>query len=294
MTDAASAATPPGPFALRLAHGRSLTLTPGRPALMGILNATPDSFSDGGRHATLEAAVAHARRMVEEGAAMIDVGGESTRPGSEPVLIDEELRRVLPIVEAVAAFSEGPLISIDTTKAEVARRALDAGAHLVNDVSGGVSEPAIFEVAAERGAGFCVMHMLGAPRDMQRDPRYGDVVAEIAAVFERQVATAERAGLRRASLLLDPGVGFGKKLEHNVALLRRLREFDRLGLPLLLGVSRKSFLARLTGIDGPAAERDAVTQVAHAACVAGGAAMLRVHDVAMARDAVAVAAALFG
>jgi dihydropteroate synthase len=265
---------------------------------MGVVNATPDSFSDGGRFLDPAAALAQARRMLAEGADIIDVGGESTRPGAEAVGQDEELRRVLPIVEGLAAMPERPLVSIDTTKANVARKALEAGAHLVNDISGGRSEPEILRAAADHGAGYCLMHMLGAsPREMQRDPRYGDAVAEIGDFFEERIAQTVRAGVARESILLDPGVGFGKTAAHNVEILRRLGEFGERfpDLPLLLGVSRKSFLGRLLGRpEEPAASRDAVTQIAHAACVAGGASVLRVHDVAMARDAAVVAGALFG
>jgi dihydropteroate synthase len=285
----------PETFELRLARGRSLSLQAGKPLLMGILNVTPDSFSDGGEWLEPQAAAERARQMIAEGASMIDVGGESSRPGADPVALEEELRRVLPIVESLAGHPAEPLISVDTCKPEVARLALEAGAHLVNDISGGQFDPAIFEIVAQHRAGYCLMHMRGTPRDMQLNPRYEDVIHGIGNFFESQLAEAARAGIARESIILDPGIGFGKTAKHNVELIRRLPELRRrFGLPALMGVSRKSFLAKLAGReDWPARDRDAATQVAHVACILGGAAMLRVHEVAMAKDAVALAGEFF-
>jgi dihydropteroate synthase len=256
-----------------------------RPSVMGVVNVTPDSFSDGGVHLEPAVAVAAARRMVDEGAALVDVGGESTRPGSEGISLDEELRRVLPVLEAVAG--ELP-VSIDTTKAEVARRALELGAILVNDVTALRAEPGIAEVAAERGAYVCLMHMQGEPRTMQLDPRYDDVVSEVAAFLEERLAFAVAQGVREEHVCLDPGIGFGKTLEHNLELLRRLDEIAALGRPVLVGISRKRSLRQLVG------EGDMLGASVAAAVAAfeRGASILRVHDVRAHVDALAVASAL--
>src|SRR2546421_2824471 len=215
-----------------------------RPSVMGVVNVTPDSFSDGGVHFRSEDAIAAARRMVAEGAAIVDVGGESTRPGSEAVSVDEELRRVLPVLEAVAA--ELP-VSIDTSKAEVARRALGLGAELVNDVTALRGDPELAGVVADSGAYLCLMHMRGAPRTMQLDPRYDDVAAEVAAFLEERLRFAVDAGIAEDRICLDPGIGFGKTVEQNLELVARLDVLLALGRPVLIGFSRKSSLGRVLG-----------------------------------------------
>src|SRR5215212_6693338 len=214
-----------------------------RPSVMGVVNVTPDSFSDGGVHFDAGAAEAAARRMLSDGAALVDVGGESTRPGSEGVTLDEELRRVVPVLERL----EGLPVSIDTAKAEVARRALALGAVMVNDVTALRGDPELGGVVADSGAYLCLMHMLGEPRTMQADPRYGDVVAEVARFLEQRLAFAVAEGVPEERICLDPGFGFGKTVAHNVELLRRLGELRSLGRPLLVGLSRKSTLGRLAG-----------------------------------------------
>jgi dihydropteroate synthase len=256
-----------------------------RPSVMGVVNITPDSFSDGGVHLEPAAAIAAARRMIDEGAALVDLGGESTRPGSDGVSLDEELRRLLPVVEAVAG--ELP-VSIDTTKAEVARRALELGAVLVNDVTAFRADPAIADVAAEHGSYVCLMHMQGEPRTMQVDPRYDDVVSTVASFLEERLAFAVAHGVREENVCLDPGIGFGKTLEHNLELLRRLDEIAALGRPVLVGVSRKSSLRKLVG------EGDLLGASVAAAVAAfeRGASILRVHDVRAHAEALTVARAL--
>ena len=260
--------------------------------LVGILNLTEDSFSDGGRFPDARAAIAHGLELVRQGADLLDVGGESTRPGSTPVSAAEELERVLPVIEGLRAACAVPL-SIDTTKAAVAAAALDAGAAVVNDVSAGRFDPGMLPLVAERGCGYVAMHMRGRPRDMQRDPRYGDPVREVLAELRERVAACLDAGVALAGIHVDPGIGFGKRLEHNLALLRRLRELRSLGLPILIGVSRKSFLGELTGRSDPS-DRLAATTAAVACAVLQGAEVVRVHDVAAARDAARVAEALRG
>jgi dihydropteroate synthase len=243
---------------------------------MGIVNVTPDSFSDGGVHVDPDVAADAARRMVAEGAAIVDVGGESTRPGSEGVSVEEEVRRVVPVLERVA----GELtVSIDTSKAEVARRALALGAELVNDVTALRGDADMAAVVAEAGAYVCLVHMLGEPRTMQDDPRYDDVVSAVAAFLEERLGLAVAAGIAEERICLDPGIGFGKTTEHNVELLRRLDELVAIGRPLLVGVSRKRFLGRLLG--DPEATVGTVTAsvAAAAAAVASGATIVRVHDV---------------
>jgi len=259
--------------------------------IMGVVNVTPDSFSDGGRLADAAAAVEHARGLVEEGAALVDVGGESTRPGAAPVPVEEELQRVVPVVEGLAALGLPARISIDTMKLEVARAALDAGATYVNDVTAFRHEPELAGLVADRGAGCCLMHMLGEPRTMQEDPRYDDVVSDVKAFLEERLAAAVAAGIAEERVHLDPGIGFGKTLEHNLELLRRLGEIAAIGRPVVLGTSRKSFIGRLTGRDVDARVHGTV-----ATCVLGyerGARVFRVHDVAPVRDGLAVAAATF-
>jgi dihydropteroate synthase len=253
--------------------------------VMGVLNVTPDSFSDGGLHLDFDRAVGHARRLVAEGAAVVDVGGESTRPGARPVPVAEELRRVVPVIERVAP--DGVPLSIDTSKLAVAEAALDAGAQMVNDVTAFRAEPEIAGLVAQRGARCCLMHMLGEPRMMQVDPRYEDVVSEVAAFLEERLAFAVREGVPEDHVLLDPGIGFGKTLEHNLELLRRLDEIATLGRPVVIGVSRKSFLGLLTG--RPIDQRLPATVAANVIAFERGASVFRVHDVAAVRDALTVA-----
>ncbi len=243
---------------------------------MGILNVTPDSFSDGGVHFDPEVAAGAARRMVGEGAAIVDIGGESTRPGSEGVSVDEELRRVVPVLERLAG--EVP-ISIDTAKAEVARRALALGAELVNDVTALRGDAELAEVVAESAAYVCLMHMLGEPRTMQDDPRYDDVVAEVKAFLEERLAFAVAAGIAEERICLDPGIGFGKSVEHNVELLSRLGELATIGRPVVVGVSHKRFLGRLSGDPDATVGSVSASVAAAAAAVASGATIVRVHDV---------------
>jgi dihydropteroate synthase len=248
-----------------------------RTVIMGILNVTPDSFYDGGRYARAEAAVQHALQMVQDGADIVDIGGESTRPGSQPVPEEEELRRVLPVIEAVRGQVDVP-ISIDTTKSRVAERALQAGACMVNDISGLGFDPRMAEVVARHGALCCVMHIQGTPQTMQQNPQYEDVVRDISRYFEERLALAERAGIPRENIWLDPGIGFGKTVEHNLEILRRLREFTAFGLPILIGTSRKSFIGKILG-DLPPEERLEGTAATVAIAIMNGANAVRVHDV---------------
>jgi dihydropteroate synthase len=255
--------------------------------IMGVVNVTPDSFSDGGAFDDDLAAIAHGRRLIAEGAAIVDVGGESTRPGAGPVPVEEELDRVIPVVEGIS----GAQISIDTMKLEVAEKALDAGASYVNDVTAFRHEPEMAALVADRGVDCCLMHMLGEPRTMQDDPRYDDVVDDVKAFLVERMAFAVKAGVREERIQLDPGIGFGKTLEHNLELLRRLDELAALGRPLVIGTSRKSFLGKLTGRD--VTERVHATVATNVIAFERGARVFRVHDVAATRDALAVAAATF-
>jgi dihydropteroate synthase len=274
---------PPAPLVL---GGRTFAFGT-RTHVMGVVNVTPDSFSDGGRYFGTEAAVAHGLRLAEAGADVLDVGGESTRPGSPPVSAEEELARILPVIEGLRARSDVPL-SVDTTKAAVAREALKAGAVLINDISGFHFDAELPRVVAEAGAACCLMHIQGTPETMQKEPHYEDVVDEVLAFLEEGVAKAVAAGVPRERVLVDPGIGFGKTLGHNLFLLRRLGELRVLGLPVLVGTSRKAFLGRLTG-GKPADERLAATLGSVALMAAAGDAdFVRVHDVAEARDALAV------
>ncbi|MBI4390373.1 MAG: dihydropteroate synthase [candidate division NC10 bacterium] len=250
---------------------------------MGILNVTPDSFSDPGAFLDPSAAAEHALRMVEEGADCLDIGGESTRPGAAPVSAEEEWGRIGPVLERLAGRCPVPL-SVDTTKAAVAARALQAGAAIVNDISALRFDPAVAAVVAEAGAGLILMHMQGTPRTMQERPAYGDVVAEVGTFLAERLAAATAAGIPREAILLDPGIGFGKTVEHNLALLRHLPDLTGLGRPLLLGPSRKSFIGSV--LETGATDRLEGTAAAVALAIAGGAAILRVHEVkAMARVA---------
>ncbi len=265
------------------------TLDLGRARIMGILNVTPDSFSDGGQNARIDEALARARAMVVEGADILDIGGESTRPGAEPVPLAEERRRVLPVIEALHAELDVPL-SVDTMKPALMREAVAAGAGLLNDVNGFRAEGALetaVEAGREHGVALCVMHMQGEPQSMQRSPHYGDVVAEVGAFLEQRVADLQAAGVPRRQILLDPGFGFGKTLEHNVALFRGLPRLASGGLPLLVGVSRKSMIGQLLGAR-PVAERDPGSAVAAMLAAQAGARVLRVHNVSATRDALAL------
>jgi dihydropteroate synthase len=260
-----------------------------KPLIMGIVNATPDSFFDGGRYVDAAAAVAHAVRLVEEGADLLDIGAESTRPGADVVNEAEECRRAIPVVAAVAKAVTVP-ISIDTSKAAVARRALDAGAILVNDVTALRGDPAMVDVVARTGAGIVLMHMNGMPRTMQQAPYYDDVVGEISDFFEERIRFAMAHGIVRRQIILDPGIGFGKLLVHNLTLLAQLRHFLQFECPLLIGVSHKAFLGQL--VDRPVQERQWATAAAVAMAVDRGAGILRVHDVKGMKDVVRVAAAI--
>jgi dihydropteroate synthase len=252
---------------------------------MGVINVTPDSFSDGGVHLDPETAALAARRMFADGAAIVDVGGESTRPGSEGVSLDEELRRVVPVLERL----QGDVpISIDTAKAEVARRAVELGAELVNDVTALRGDPELAGVVADGGAYLCLMHMQGEPRTMQREPRYDDVVSEVAAFLEERLRLAVAAGVPEERICLDPGIGFGKTVEHNLELVRRLDVLAALGRPVLVGFSRKSSLRALTN-DG---DLLAASVAAAVAAYDRGATILRVHDVRPHVDALTVAHAI--
>jgi len=268
--------------------------------LMGIVNVTPDSFSDGGRFLAPGAAIEHGLSLIAEGAGIVDVGGESTRPSAEPVPVDEELRRVQPVVEGLAAAGTGAQISIDTSKAVVARAALDAGASLVNDVSALRGDPQMAGVVAESGADCCLMHMLGEPRTMQREPRYDDVVDEVKAFLQERFELAVASGVREERILLDPGIGFGKTDAHNLELLLRLDELCDLGAPIVIGTSRKAFIGRI--LARAAARREPVdvsqrlagTLATNVLAYERGASVFRVHEVAPVRDALAVAAATLG
>ena len=255
---------------------------------MGVVNVTPDSFSDGGRFSTPSAAVDHARRLVTEGAALVDVGGESTRPGAVAVDVEEELRRVLPVLERLAGIP----VSIDTSKAEVARRALDLGVEMVNDVTALRGDPEMAAVVAERGVYVCLMHMLGEPRTMQRGPQYDDVVAEVFAFLEERIAFAIECGIAEERICVDPGIGFGKTPDQNLALVRRLDVLTALGRPIVVGLSRKSTLGKALG-DLSATQGTAAASVGGAvSAFERGAWMLRAHDVRDTVEALAVAAAV--
>lgn len=247
-----------------------------RTLVMGIVNVTPDSFSDGGLFFDRDSAVREALRQVEEGADILDIGGESTRPGSDFIPLEEELRRVIPVVEEVISRTDTP-VSVDTTKAEVARQALQAGAAMINDIGAMRLDPRMAEVAAEAKVPICLMHMQGLPRDMQENPHYDDLMGEIASFLRERAETAEEAGIERSRIIIDPGIGFGKTVEHNLEIIRRLPELKGLGYPLLLGPSRKSFIGRV--LDLPVDERLEGTAAAVALGIAGGADMVRVHDV---------------
>jgi dihydropteroate synthase len=254
--------------------------------IMGVVNVTPDSFSDGGRYLDARAAIDHGEQLAAEGAAILDVGGESTRPGADPVSEAEELRRVVPVVEGLAGVAR---ISIDTSKMAVAAAALEAGADYVNDVTAFRGDPELAALVGDRGVDCCLMHMLGTPRTMQQDPRYDDVVSEVKAFLEARLAYAVGEGVPEERVMLDPGIGFGKTVEHNLELIRRLDEIVALGRPVVFGVSRKSFLGKLTGRE--VGERAVATAAANVLALERGASIFRVHDVPETVDALTVAAA---
>jgi len=260
------------------------------PVLMGVVNVTPDSFSDGGRYLDPSAAIAHGRALAAEGAAILDIGGESTRPGAVAVGAEEERARVLPVIEALAGG--GAQLSIDTSKAAVARAAIEAGATFVNDVTAFRGDSGMASVVAAAGVDCCLMHMLGDPRTMQEDPRYEDVVGEVKAFLEQRMAFAVSQGVPEERIMLDPGIGFGKTIEHNLELLRRLDELVAIGRPIVIGTSRKSFLGRITG--RPADRRLAGTIATNVLAYLRGATVFRVHEVAPVYDALKVTAATVG
>ena len=261
-----------------------------RPSVVGVVNVTPDSFSDGGSFLDPEDAIAQGHRLVSEGAQVLDIGGESTRPGADPVSEDEEMWRVKPVLEGLA--DAGATLSIDTMKPSVARAALELGAGIINDVSAFRLAPEMAELVAEAGVDCCLMHMLGEPRTMQLDPRYDDVVSDVKAFLEERLQFAVDHGVEEERVWLDPGIGFGKTLEHNLELLRRLDEIVAIGRPVVVGTSRKSFLGKLTGRD--VAERLPGTIATNVLAYERGASVFRVHDVAEVADALKVAAATVG
>lgn len=257
---------------------------------MGILNITPDSFHDGGQYLGAEAAIARARDMGASGAGIIDVGGESTRPGAEKVTADEELSRVIPVIEAIAS-DPGVPVSIDTSKSDVAEAALKAGAAMINDITALRGDEKMVEVAARHGCPVCLMHMLGGPADMQKDPRYDDVVPEIIQFFRERIEWAVERGVRRENIILDPGIGFGKKLEHNLAIIRNFESFQSLSQPLMIGASRKSFIGMIMA-DGGSGDRLPGTIATSVLAYQKGARIFRVHDVAENCQAIKVTAAV--
>jgi dihydropteroate synthase len=259
-----------------------------RGLIMGVINVTPDSFSDGGLHLDAAAAIGAGQEMISRGADLVDIGGASSRPGAEAVPATEELRRVIPVVEALAAG--GAVVSIDTSKADVARAALEAGAEIINDVTAAATD-GMTDVLGESGAGVVLMHMKGTPRTMQRDPTYEDVVGEVAAFLGSRAEGVMKVGVDRASIAVDPGIGFGKTVTHNLELIDRLEELAGMGFPVVLGTSRKTFLGRVAGIEDPT-RRDGVTAVTTALGFERGARVFRVHDVASSRAALSLAAAI--
>jgi dihydropteroate synthase len=261
-----------------------------RPQIMGILNVTPDSFSDGGSFFDEQSVFRQAERLLADGADIIDIGGESTRPFAEPVSEAEELRRVIPAIEAVRSLSAEIPISIDTTKATVARAALVNGATMLNDISALRHDPEMIKVAQEHDCPVIIMHMQGTPGNMQVNPHYEDVVGEICAFFQERTAWMQAQGIRPERIILDPGIGFGKTLEHNLTILQNISAFKALGFPVLIGHSRKSFLGKLIGL--PVEERDWATAVVSVLCARQAADMLRVHDVAKTAAALRLAQAL--
>ncbi|MCK5478406.1 MAG: dihydropteroate synthase [Methylococcales bacterium] len=263
-----------------------------KPIIMGILNVTPDSFSDGGHYAEIDLAVEQAKKMLAEGVDIIDIGGESTRPGSDPVIQEEQIARVVPVIKAIRRkVSESVLISIDTTLSEVAAAALDAGANIINDISAGQSDKAILSVASEREVPIILMHMQGTPKTMQDNPSYQDVVAEVIMALRRRVEDALQAGIKIQNIALDPGIGFGKRTEDNINLLAHLDKLVKIGFPVLLGTSRKRFMGSICSVSEPA-ELVTATAVITALGVMAGIQMFRVHDVKENRQAADVAWAI--
>jgi dihydropteroate synthase len=271
--------------------GNRLLSVQARPLIMGVLNVTPDSFYDGGRFEDVPAAVDRARIMVEEGADIIDIGAESSRPGASPVSEDEEMRRLIPVVKAVHGAVDLP-ISVDTTKARVASRAIEAGASIVNDISALTLDQDMARIVAESGAGVVLMHMQGRPQTMQRAPHYHDVVGEVYAFLAERIGAAEAAGISRMQIVLDPGIGFGKLQDHNLALLAHAKMFADLRRPLLVGVSRKAFTGHVLG--QPIQDRLFGTAAAVAVAVLHGAGIIRVHDVGPMRDVITMTRAIAG
>jgi dihydropteroate synthase len=263
------------------------------PVVVGILNVTPDSFSDGGNFLDPEVAAEHATTMLDVGAAIIDVGGESTRPGSDPVSRQEEVRRVVPVIEGLLAARPEAVISVDTYRSETAVAALEAGAHIVNDVTALRGDPSMASVVADARCPVILMHMQGEPKTMQREPHYKDVVSEVTDFLESRAEHAVRAGVRPENIIVDPGIGFGKTLQHNLALLRNLEALVELGFPVLVGASRKRFIGSITGV-GEASERVFGTVATTVLAYEKGATLFRVHDVRANREALAVAEAVLG
>lgn len=262
-----------------------------KPLIMGILNVTPDSFSDGGRYTTVDAAAKRTEKMLAEGADVIDVGGESTRPGSDPVTAPEQIRRVVPVIESIRRSFPNLLISIDTTLSEVAEAGLQAGANMINDISGGAGDAKILNVAAERGIPIVLMHSKGAPKTMQDNPYYDDVVSEVKRVLQDRIDTAMQAGVDAERIIIDPGIGFGKRKQDNFDLLAHLDDFVGMGFPVLLGSSRKRFMGSLCNVHEPA-ELVTATAVTTALGVMAGVRLFRVHDVKENRQAADVAWAI--
>ena len=268
---------------------RSLELGP-HTLLMGVVNITPDSFSDGGRFHDSLKAMAHGLELVEAGADIIDVGGESTRPGADPVSRDEELERVIPVIEGLAGQVDVP-ISVDTCKSEVAKEALKAGASIINDISAGRFDPELVRLAAKEEVPLILMHMKGQPRTMQKNPTYRDLIAEVKSFLSEAAESAEKAGVPREMIIIDPGIGFGKTFVHNLILLNRLEEFAALNRPLLVGPSRKAFLGRILG-GAPPEERETATVAAGALAAYKGAHIIRVHKIEPSKEALAVVDAI--
>lgn len=270
-------------------HCGRYQLSLSRPLIMGIINVTPDSFSDGGNFVSTQAAIAHARQLVAEGADILDIGGESTRPGAQAVSLEEELQRVLPVLEGLKDINVP--VSVDTYKPEVMRAAVQAGASMINDVNA-LRAPGALDAVTACGAGVCLMHMQGTPQTMQQDPQYRDVLAEVTGFLRERVAVAEGAGLARERISIDPGIGFGKNLQHNLTLLRNIGALKAIGVPVLIGVSRKSLLGKITGLD--IYDRVHVSVAAAVMAVSKGAAIVRVHDVKATKEALAVYNAMYG
>jgi dihydropteroate synthase len=270
-------------------HCGRYQLSLSRPLIMGIINVTPDSFSDGGKFVLTRAAIAHARQLVAEGADILDIGGESTRPGAQAVNLEEELQRVLPVLEGLKDINVP--VSVDTYKPEVMRAAVQAGASMINDVNA-LRAPGALDAVTECDAGVCLMHMQGTPQTMQQNPQYRDVLAEVTAFLRERVAAAQCAGLARERISIDPGIGFGKNLQHNLTLLRNIGALNAIGVPVLIGVSRKSLLGKIAGLD--IYDRVHVSVAAAVMAVSKGAAIVRVHDVKATKEALAVYNAMNG